>query len=462
MPLLQSGTMKRRRFLQKAGIGALLAAVPLTRKMGTTEAEVAGIQRRPRNILLIMADDLGRECLGCYGSEQYKTPRLDRLAREGMCFTDCHSMPLCTPSRVAIMTGKSNVRNYVDFGALAQGERTFAHCAKKAGYVTCVAGKWQLSKGRSRDRQGQSPREAGFDTWCLWNTPMTTRQRYWDPSIEVDGQLMQDTEGKYGPDLFVDHLIRFMEENKDRPFLAYYPMALTHGPFDPTPSSESREEKNGQKNFEDMVSYMDFLVGRLVDALDGLGLKEETVIFFTADNGSPRAVRSRLHGRVLEGGKGATHRGGTHVALIVGAHGTVSGGKECHDLVGFEDFRPTLNEIMGRGEMDGEPWDGRSFWPQCRGEKGHPREWLYCYYHPWPHATPEERGYREKPERFAWDKRYKAYSDGRLYDMIEDPLEENPVALDRGSEEALAAHEKLMLAIASFPERVEGGGSLVL
>ena len=125
------------------------------------------------NILFILADDVGYECFGAYGSKQYQTPRLDKLADTGVKFTHCYSTPLCTPSRVAIMTGKSNVRNYADFGALIPGERTFADLFREAGYATGIAGKWQLQGG---DRAEGIPAGHGFDTHLLWNTPITERR----------------------------------------------------------------------------------------------------------------------------------------------------------------------------------------------------------------------------------------------------------------------------------------------
>jgi arylsulfatase A len=132
----------------------------------------------PPNILLIMADDVGYECFSSYGSKEYSTPRLDALGAKGIRFENCHSTPLCTPSRVNLMSGKSNVFNYFDFGVYPKGEPTFANHFKTQGYATAVAGKWQLLL----DDEGISPQEAGFDSYLLWNTPNTERARSWNPS----------------------------------------------------------------------------------------------------------------------------------------------------------------------------------------------------------------------------------------------------------------------------------------
>ncbi|MCP4450008.1 MAG: sulfatase-like hydrolase/transferase, partial [Planctomycetes bacterium] len=139
------------------------------------------------NILLIMADDLGYECVGANGGTSYQTPVLDRLAATGMRFEHCYAQPLCTPSRVKIMTGIYNVRNYVKFGVLDRKQTTFAHLFKKAGYATCIAGKWQLGK------EVDAPQHFGFDEFCLWqyfrgNTDKAGHDtRYENPHLEING-----------------------------------------------------------------------------------------------------------------------------------------------------------------------------------------------------------------------------------------------------------------------------------
>ncbi len=178
-------------------------------------AAAAQGQQKP-NVILIMADDVGQECFGFSGSKQYSTPNLDRLADSGVRFSKAYSTPLCTPTRVSIMTGKSNVRNYVDFGALKPGEQTFAKLFKDAGYATAIAGKWQLQG--SKNAAGTAAEESGFDTYSLWNTARTERPRYWTPSIEQDGRLLELPADAYGPDVHAEFVIRFIEQNRDQPF----------------------------------------------------------------------------------------------------------------------------------------------------------------------------------------------------------------------------------------------------
>ena len=145
-----------------------------------------------------------------------------------MRFEHCHVQPLCTPTRVQLMTGRYNVRNYLNFGTLVRTETTFAHLLKKAGYATGICGKWQL--GREKD----SPQHFGFDESYLWQH---TRRppRYANPGLEHNGKELNFTNGEYGPKLVNDFALDFVTRHKDEPFFLYYPMMLTHDPFQPTP-----------------------------------------------------------------------------------------------------------------------------------------------------------------------------------------------------------------------------------
>jgi len=140
------------------------------------------------NIILIMADDLGYEGLSCNGSLSYKTPNLDKLANSGIRFTNCYSTPLCTTSRVQLMTGMYNHRNYTEFGTMPPDQITFAHLLKEAGYSTCVAGKWQLVghfKGTGYRGKGTYPEENGFEEYCLWQLDRFG-SRYWEPLLNTN------------------------------------------------------------------------------------------------------------------------------------------------------------------------------------------------------------------------------------------------------------------------------------
>ncbi|MEX0701834.1 MAG: sulfatase-like hydrolase/transferase [Planctomycetales bacterium] len=404
------------------------------------------------NIVLILADDIGVECFGCYGSRQYRTPNIDRLAERGMRFRHCYSQPLCTPSRVELMTGLSNARNYSAFSVLNSDQKTFAHHLKDSGFATAVAGKWQLFGAEQYDDRfrgkGTWPKEAGFDRCCLWQVDRLG-SRYWNPLLYVDGENRQHGGGEYGPHIAANYLLEFMAEHRDRPFCAYYPMILPHGPFEPTPDSESRQSADKQRNFEDMVAYMDKLVGRIVAKTDELGIAERTLILFAGDNGTGRTITSSLDGRTIQGGKGLTTDAGTHVPLVACFPGTVPAGRVSDDLVSFTDFLPTLLETAGAAVPDG--LDGRSFLPQLRGEKGNPREAIHCFYCPRPERD-------DKPVRFARDQRWKLYGNGRFFDVRDDPLEKKPLADLPDDSPASAARRKLAAEL----ERMPSEGAMLL
>ncbi len=176
------------------------------------------------NIVLIMADDMGYECLGCNGSTEYQTPNLDRLAEQGIRFDNCYSQPLCTPSRVKLMTGKYNFRNYEDFGYLNPKEQTFGNLLKNAGYATCVAGKWQLN-GLNRNNPGNQdinrPHQMGFDEYCLWQLNHKNAagdERYANALITQNGKDLPPDPDMYGPRVFADYVKDFINRKAGQPF----------------------------------------------------------------------------------------------------------------------------------------------------------------------------------------------------------------------------------------------------
>ena len=437
----------RRDFLKAAGPPAIALALAgsLKRCAGAAPSN-SGARAKP-NIVLIMADDLGYECLGCNGSTSYKTTALDELARTGMRFDHCYSQPLCTPSRVQIMTGQYNFRNYRAFGILDPGETTFAHLLRKHGYATCAVGKWQLYGSDSEKRQsrgkGSTPQQAGFDEHCLWQVDQR-QSRYRDPLIVENGTYLKDTKGKYGPDIFCDYALDFIERRKEQSFLLYFPMALTHSPFVPTPDSpdwKKDEDKSNPRYFADMVACMDKLVGRIVAKLDELHLRENTLILFTGDNGTHRNIESRMGDAVVRGAKGRTTDAGTHVPFVANWKGTTPAAKVCDDLVDFTDFLPTLLATAGAEAPAHLKLDGHSFLPQLRGQPGRPRDWVFCHFF---------RNPGDPVQRFARDKRWKLYQNGALFDVAGDPLEQRPIPADSADAEATAARARLQVVLDSL------------
>jgi arylsulfatase A len=407
------------------------------------------VDARGPNVILILADDLGYECLGADGGKSYKTPHLDRMARTGVRFDSAYAQPNCTPTRVQLMTGMSNVRNYVGFGELDRTATTFGHLFGRAGYSTCIAGKWQLGS-----KDATLPKHFGFDEHCLW-AHMGRGGRYANPSLSVNGKL-KTFAGGYGPDVCQEFVVDFIRRNQHRPFFVYYPMILTHGPYEATPDSEDygkdRAQARGarQRHFSDMVAYMDKLVGGLTAELESLGLGENTLILFTGDNGTGRGVTSELEGGgEQEGEKGSTTRGGMHVPLIAKWPGKLASGVVCHDLVDMTDVLPTLCEAAGVAAPG--TLDGRSFLPQLRGEEGNPREWIYSYWVPLRANQTAHVGKRGAVEQ-AFDHRFKLYSTGEFFDLDRDPEEKSPLHVAEAKGEAAAAAGKLQAALDRFKD----------
>ncbi len=417
----------------RLGLLALLAPLAFT----------ASLQAARPNIVLIMVDDFGYECVGANGGESYQTPNLDALAASGMRFENCHVQPLCTPTRAQLMTGRYNVRNYVNFGTLLRSEITFGNLFKQAGYATGVCGKWQLG------HQVDSPQHFGFDESCLWQH---TRKpvRYANPGLEYNGKERDFHNGEYGPDLVNDFALEFIERHRTEPFFLYYPMILTHDPFQPTPDSADWDPKtnsafaqNHVKHFADMTAHMDKLVGVVVAKLEALGLRENTLLMVLGDNGTSPAVKSRFKGAGYAGGKGRTTANGTHVPLIASWPAVIKQPRVCGDLVSSTDFLPTICEAAGVKVPANV--DGVSFAAQLRGETHRPREWLYSWYSPRLNAANTVREY-------AFDVHYKLYRTGEFFDLLRDGDEKTNLAGRALEGPAAAAKEKLELALDQFKD----------
>ncbi len=394
------------------------------------------------NVVLVMFDDYGYECVAANGGTSYQTPHLDKLAQGGARGLRCHVQPLCTPTRVQLMTGQYNLRNYTQFGHLDPAQATFAQLFRRAGYATCITGKWQLG------RDMKLPSHFGFDKYCLWQLDRRP-PRYANAGLEIDGRHVDLTGGKYGPDVVNEYARDFIVEHKDRPFLLYYPMILTHGPFQPTPDSKdwdpataNEQAQRDPAHFADMVAYADKLIGKLVDALEENGVRDNTLLIVLGDNGSPRGITSRMGDRIVHGGKGMSTYAGTHVPLIASWPGVIPPGLVLDDLIDSTDFLPTICQAADVIPPSELTLDGRSFLPQLRGEPGQPREWIYCWY--------ARDGGAEPDFEFAMDKRFKIYRDGRIFDLEQDLEEEHPLAERSRAGQAAEAANRLAAVFDKF------------
>lgn len=423
-------------------IRCLVVFALLSAGLSTVVAAEPG-QSVPPNIILIMADDLGAEALGSYGAADYRTPHLDQLAAEGLRFTQCHSQPLCTPSRVQLMTGKYNVRNYTTFGRLESEERTFGHDLRELGYATAIAGKWQLGGDRN------SIDGFGFDEHLLWWLEAKSWRYGNVGNLILNREVRPGGRGEYGPEVVNDFVLDFISRHRDQPFFVYYPMMLVHAPFVPTPLSTDARDPQEQhvRYFADMVEYMDLMVGRVVEQLEKLGLRENTLLIFLGDNGTHDMVATRMiDGSVVVGGKRGTHDSSTRVPMIVSWPSVVPRGLVSEALVDFSDFVPTLVDVAGGSVDAARDLDGVSLLPVFKGQRRDVREWSYCWY--------AEEGREENVIAFARDKRYKLYRDGRFFDVPADPDERQPLDVAHLSEPARQARQSLQAVIDRY-NRVE-------
>ena len=424
------------------------------------------------NIILIMADDMGYEALSSNGSESCKSPNLDKLAAKGVRFTNCFSNPICTPSRVKLMTGQYNVRNYVKFGWLDREQTTFAHQLKAAGYATAIAGKWQL--GRDKDL----PQHFGFEQSCLWQHTRSGRsnedgknidRRFVNPQLEFNGVEKDFTNGEYGPQVCTDFICDFIDKNKKKPFLVYYPMILTHCPFDPTPDSTDWDPKrlgsttykgdrnDPQRHFRDMVAYADKAVGQIVSQLEKSGVRDNTLIIFTGDNGTDTPIVTPWNGKKVVGGKGTMSDTGTRVPLIVNwPAGIRKAGRVVDDLVEFTDVFPTICEVTTAKLPKNHPGDGASIVPVLQNQADARRkDWVYIWYR-------KQVMVRNKQYSFVANQdgsnaaltRYKGSFNGKK--LKDSDLTKTERALKKQFEATIARLAKARLSTASEEGRIQG------
>ncbi|QEC69626.1 sulfatase-like hydrolase/transferase [Panacibacter ginsenosidivorans] len=398
------------------------------------------------NIVLILSDDVGYEIPTYTGGQSYITPNLDKLSHAGMQFTQCYSSPMCSPSRVMLLTGKYNFRNYTGWGALSLDQRTFANMFKTAGYNTYVAGKWQLDNG------DLGVHTFGFDEYIIFNpyedrntshdnSPLTIG-RYKSPELYVNGAYLNPDSviGKYCDDILVDSITSYAAKSKaqKKPFFIYYPMSLAHDPFSPTPDDpEYATWDNSPSNsdtsfFPSMINYMDKKVGQLIRRFDSMGLTKSTIFIFIGDNGTPHYIFSQYKGQTVQGGKQQTTIWGTHVPMLVYWKGHIKPNTINNNLVDFTDFLSTFADLAQTpkpttyGQLDGV-----SFYNSLIDPNTKIRDWVFDHYN-------NDR-YTDKPTyRFAQNSIYKLYdSSGLFYNIVTDPYEDTNIPVSKMTAEQL-------------------------
>ena len=408
------------------------------------------------NVILIMADDIGFEALSVNGSLSYNTPFLDSLASNGINFTKAFSQPLCTPSRVKLMTGKYNYRNYEHFTFLNSNQKTFGNLFKDNGYKTAIVGKWQLNGLQINEvekhiaQDNERPYKFGFDEYSLWQLTKLRAEgeRFANPLIEQNGKVLERDINAYGPDIVSDYAVNFIRENKDQPFFIYYPMLLVHDPFVPTPDSPEwnsldTRSKSNRKFFKDMVAYMDKIVGKIITELKSQGVYENTLILFIGDNGTSSRLTTNTSQGQIRGAKGNTITHGIHVPMIASWPSMINNSRKYSGLINFNDFYATFSDILGVVDDS----DGTSMMDIFIGENIKNREIATIYYDPmWSDNVSKYRSV------FTQDNRYKLYKDGRFYDIENDVLETSPLKEEDLTKGQKNIKNKLSENLSFFPE----------
>ncbi len=372
----------------------------------------ATVQAKP-NVILIVADDLGYGDLGCYGQKKIRTPSLDRLASEGMRFTQFYAgSPVCAPSRCCLMTGKHGGHAYIrDNKAtppegqqpLAAGEAMLTELVKRQGYVTGAIGKWGLGMfGTEGD-----PLKRGIDFFFGYNCQAHAHNHYPrflyrnDKRFDLEGNDGGRTGKQFSHDLFEKETLSFVRANRDKPFFLFLPYIIPHlalqAPDDALaeykgkwPETPYDGKKGGYQAHETpraayaaMITRMDRTVGRLLELLKELKLEENTIVLFSSDNGPATQGYAgtdteffRSAG-ALRGYKGEVYEGGMRVPLIVRWPGKIKAGTVSDHIAYFPDLMPTLLECLGAADASPRGIDGLSFAPALLGREQKQHEFLY-------------------------------------------------------------------------------------
>jgi len=459
----------------KARCLAVAIAILLSPLVGTVFA-----QKAPRpNIVFILLDNVGQEWFGCYGSEEGCTPNIDRLARTGVRIENCYAPPVCGPSRTVLLTGRyphstgfrlhHDAALYSGGGLDPQRDIIFPRLLRDAGYSTGITGKWQINNlydepgalaqhgfqehlvwpgsidfGRlpagERARFDDIIRRESYDEAVAFNQHIESR--YWDPVFVRNGQREVLT-GRFGPDISKEFALEFLRRHREESFFLYLPVVLTHGqtfsvPAVATPLNRS-SDRPLQDMFADMLRFADKIVGEVIDEIQRLGLRENTIVFVASDNGTEHRFQARRSGRTVQGDLYSLTEAGGNVVLLVNSPQLVPGGRTA-PLADFTDIYPTICELTGVSLSPQHRVDGCSFAAFLRGAPGAtpPRTWILNEYN---------------DVRVVRDTRFKLYSDGRFFDGNTDSAEQFDLARSTDPV-AVAARERLSQVLASLPPDV--------
>ncbi len=344
----------------------------------------------PPNIVLIFADDLGYGDVGCYGAKGYHTPHLDRLAKEGVRFTDFYvAQAVCSASRAALLTGCYSNRVSI-LGALGpkarhginDRETTLAELLKTRGYATAIYGKWHL---------GHHPRflptRHGFDEYFglpysndMWPKHPETKEFPDLPLIEGEKTIALNPDQSQLSTRYAEHAVSFIERHQDQPFFVYLAHSMPHVPLF---VSDKFRGKTPRGTFGDVIEEIDWSVGRVLETLERLGLDERTLVIFTSDNGPWLSYGDHAGSAgALREGKGTSFEGGVREPCLMRWPGKIAAGAVCHEPVMTIDLLPTLAKLAGADLPEDRTIDGLDIWPLMAGQPGatSPHEALFFYW----------------------------------------------------------------------------------
>jgi len=367
-------SLNRREFL--AVLGGGVAAATAGCALGTARPAAEG--ERP-NFVIIFCDDLGYADLSCFGSTTIQTPRLDRMAAEGMKFTDFYAAgPVCSPSRAALLTGRypkrvgiTGVLFPADKTGIKPQHKTIAEVLKTAGYATACIGKWHV--GHLPEFM---PTRKGFDHF--FGMPYSNDMKPY-PLVRGDKTVEEPADQDTLIERYTEDAVRFMTANKDRPFFLYFAHNMPHIPLHIT---ERFKGKSKGGLYGDVIEAIDWSTGEVLDALARLGIDKKTYVIFTSDNG-PWLVKGKEGGSALplRDGKGTTWDGGMREPCIAWGPGRVPAGKVCAEMALTMDLLPTLAKLGGATLPGGYLLDGKDISPLMLGAEGAktPHEAFFFY-----------------------------------------------------------------------------------
>lgn len=471
-----------RHLLHQMATLTLLLATAVTLQLTNVQVLQAD-QPNPPNVVFILADDLGYAELGCYGQKWIKTPNLDKLAGNGMRFTQHYSaFPVCAPARCSLMTGKHAGHCYIRDNGNPPGRKsnpnqmlfpgqnpippeevTIAELFKQRGYATAAMGKWGLGyEGSTGD-----PNRQGFDLFFGFLCQVHAHNHYprflWrnDQKVLFPGNDRTLNGQSYSQDLFIEEAVKFVRQNQDKPFFLYLPFAVPHLSIQvPNESVEPYKETIAEAEYKHrgylkhpfpragyagMVTHMDAGIGRVLDCLEELGLSENTIVVFTSDNGP---TYNRLAGSDSEffasaegrrGLKGSVYEGGIRVPMIVRWPGKVPAGKVSDLPCYFPDWLPTLLDLTGNQQLVPEDVDGISLAPSLLGKVAQQqREFLYWEFP----GYGGQQALRVGKWKAVRQNLRKGDLRTQIYDLEADPSEKHDIAADHP--EVVARLEAIM------------------